>query len=187
MHSNVLSSIHSSMQLPLTHSLTHSPTHSLTHSPTHSLTHSLARSLARSLTHSLTHPPTHLLCASLRQAYMHVQLVTHTVTCLCLISCIIMHRSHIPCTTFQAQHSLRYLMCAVQASKLFDSANQTAAEAVSSIRTVAAFSLQVQVSQLYEQQLVGPTKMIERSSQTSGLGFGASQFIIYAVYAVGFW
>ncbi len=179
MHSNVLSSIHSSMQLPLTHSLTHSPTHSLTHS--------LARSLARSLTHSLTHPPTHLLCASLRQAYMHVQLVTHTVTCLCLISCIIMHRSHIPCTTFQAQHSLRYLMCAVQASKLFDSANQTAAEAVSSIRTVAAFSLQVQVSQLYEQQLVGPTKMIERSSQTSGLGFGASQFIIYAVYAVGFW
>ena len=83
--------------------------------------------------------------------------------------------------------SLTCLMCAVQASKLYDNANQTAAEAVSSIRTVAAFSLQVQVSQLYEQQLVGPTKMIERSSQTSGLGFGASQFIIYAVYAVGFW
>lgn len=78
-------------------------------------------------------------------------------------------------------------MLAVQASKLFDNANQTAAEAVSSIRTVAAFSLQVQVSQLYEQQLVMPTKMIKRSSQTSGLGFGASQFIIFAVYAVGFW
>ncbi|KAA6419418.1 MAG: ATP-binding cassette transporter [Trebouxia sp. A1-2] len=74
-----------------------------------------------------------------------------------------------------------------EASKLFDNANQTAAEAVSSIRTVAAFSLQVQVSQLYEQQLVMPTKMIKRSSQTSGLGFGASQFIIFAVYAVGFW
>ena len=78
-------------------------------------------------------------------------------------------------------------VCASQASKLFDSANQTAAEAVHSIRTVAAFSLQVQVSRLYEQQLVEPTKNIEKTSHTSGLGFGFSQFVIFAVYALGFW
>lgn len=75
----------------------------------------------------------------------------------------------------------------VQASKLFDRANQTAAEAVASIRTVAAFSLQPQVSRLYQQQLVEPTKAIEKSSHTSGIGFGFSQFIIFAVYALGFW
>ena len=75
----------------------------------------------------------------------------------------------------------------VQASKLFDSANQTAAEAVASIRTVAAFSLQPQVSQLYKQQLVQPTRAIEKTSHTSGVGFGFSQFVIFAVYALGFW
>lgn len=75
----------------------------------------------------------------------------------------------------------------VQASKLFDQANQTAAEAVASIRTVAAFSLQPQVSQLYKQQLVQPTKAIEKTSHTSGIGFGFSQFVIFAVYALGFW
>ena len=79
-------------------------------------------------------------------------------------------------------------MChCLQASKLFDSANQTAAEAVASIRTVAAFGLQGQVSQLYEQQLQQPTKSIEKTSHTSGLSFGFSQFIIFAVYALGFW
>ena len=75
----------------------------------------------------------------------------------------------------------------LQASKLFDSANQTAAEAVASIRTVAAFGLQGQVSELYEQQLQQPTKSIEKTSHTSGLSFGFSQFIIFAVYALGFW
>ena len=75
----------------------------------------------------------------------------------------------------------------LQASKLFDSANQTAAEAVNSIRTVAAFSLQAQVSDLYQQQLLEPTKAIEKTSHTSGIAFGFSQFIIYAVYALGFW
>lgn len=79
------------------------------------------------------------------------------------------------------------MAASLQATKLFDSANQTAAEAVRSIRTVAAFSLQPQLSQLYQQQLHLPTKSIERTSHTSGIAFGASQFIIFAVYALGFW
>ena len=80
-----------------------------------------------------------------------------------------------------------YVCLYVKASKLFDQANQTAAEAVASIRTVAAFSLQPQVSQLYQQQLVGPTKATKKSAHTSGIGFAFSQFIIFAVYALGFW
>lgn len=75
----------------------------------------------------------------------------------------------------------------MQASKLFDSANQTAAEAVHNARTVAAFSLQPQLSQLYQQQLLQPTRSVYKNSQAAGLGFGYSQCSIYLVYALGFW
>ena len=79
----------------LTHSLTrplaHSPTRSLAHSLTRPIFHSPTRSFdhppAHSPTHQLTHPPSppptiHLLFVSRRQAHMHVQGMTHTVTCL---------------------------------------------------------------------------------------------------------
>lgn len=75
----------------------------------------------------------------------------------------------------------------MQASALFDAANQTAAEAVHNARTVAAFSLQPQLSMLYEQQLAKPTKSIRKNSLTAGLGFGYSQACVYVIYALGFW
>eukprot|EP00891_Asterochloris_glomerata_P003655 jgi/Astpho2/3655/e_gw1.00059.3.1_t len=74
-----------------------------------------------------------------------------------------------------------------EADKLFSTANQTASEAVSSIRTVAAFGMQDQIARLYELQLSAPTKKIERSAQVSGVSFGFSQFTFFAVYALGFW
>ena len=75
----------------------------------------------------------------------------------------------------------------MQASKLFDAANQTAAEAVHNARTIAAFCLQQQLSGLYREQLAQPTKSIKKNSLTAGLGFGFSQSMVYAVYALGFW
>lgn len=75
----------------------------------------------------------------------------------------------------------------LQGDKLFDSANQTATEAFSSIRTVAAFSLAKPLSTLYGDLLKAPTKVGARRAHVNGLGFGFSQFIIFAVYALAFW
>ncbi|KAK9810283.1 hypothetical protein WJX72_007941 [[Myrmecia] bisecta] len=74
-----------------------------------------------------------------------------------------------------------------KAGELFDQANQTASEAFSSIRTVAAFSLRTQIGRLYSKLLEGPTAASVKRSHASGLGFGASQFIMMAVYALAFW
>lgn len=75
----------------------------------------------------------------------------------------------------------------MQASKQLDAANQTAAEAVNNARTVAAFSLQPQLSQLYQQQLLQPTKIVRRNSFVSGFGIGWTEGCIFALYALGFW
>ena len=74
-----------------------------------------------------------------------------------------------------------------QGDKLFDRANQTATEAFSSIRTVAAFSLAGPLSQLYRQLLVAPTRVGARRAHINGVGFGFSQFFIFVVYALAFW
>jgi ATP-binding cassette, subfamily B (MDR/TAP), member 1 len=73
------------------------------------------------------------------------------------------------------------------ADKLFSEANQIAAEALGSIRTIAAFSLQDKISNLYHQGMAGPEKEIMKRANTSGGGFGFSQFVMFAVYALAFW
>lgn len=78
-------------------------------------------------------------------------------------------------------------MWALQGNKLFDKANQTAAEAFASIRTVAAFSLATPMGGLYRSLLAGPSKLGARRAHVNGIGFGYSQFVIFAVYALAFW
>lgn len=73
------------------------------------------------------------------------------------------------------------------ADKLFSEANQIAAEALGSIRTIAAFQLQDKVCDLYQRGMVGPEKEVVKRANTSGLGFGFSQFVMFAVYALAFW
>ncbi len=75
----------------------------------------------------------------------------------------------------------------MQASKRLDAADQTAAEAVNNVRTVTAFLLQPQLSQLYRQQLLHSTKIIQKNSFVSGFGIGWTQGCIFAIYALGFW
>ena len=70
---------------------------------------------------------------------------------------------------------------------MFDRANQTATEAFASIRTVAAFSLARPLCDLYRNLLVAPSRMSARRAHTSGIGFGYSQFVIFALYALAFW
>ncbi|GAB4820940.1 hypothetical protein N2152v2_007986 [Parachlorella kessleri] len=66
-------------------------------------------------------------------------------------------------------------------------ANQTAAEALSNIRTIAAFGMEHQVFNLYGEKLLGPTKEARKRASNSGIGFGFSQFAMFGVYALAFW
>lgn len=69
----------------------------------------------------------------------------------------------------------------------YANANQIASEAVGAVRTVTAFSMQDQVTRLYDHQLVGPTKESRWTAVVSGLGFGVSQLTIFGVFALCFW
>ncbi len=75
----------------------------------------------------------------------------------------------------------------MQANKLYDQANQVASEAFSSIRVVAAFTLEQHILKLYRGLLAAPSKACRRSAWTSGLGFGIGQGSIFFVYALVFW
>lgn len=74
-----------------------------------------------------------------------------------------------------------------EADTLYNEANQTAAEAMGSIRTIAAFSMQDQICDLYNHGMVGPEKQVRKSSNLAGTGFGFSQCVMFAVYALAFW
>jgi ATP-binding cassette subfamily B (MDR/TAP) protein 1 len=67
---------------------------------------------------------------------------------------------------------------------LYSDANQTASEALGSIRTIAAFGMQDQICDLYARGMAGPDKMLSKQANTAGAGFGASQLIFFLVYAL---
>jgi len=71
--------------------------------------------------------------------------------------------------------------------QLFAGANQTASEAVTSIRTVVAFGMQDSVSDLYDRKLRVPTKKSTKQANIGGLGLGFSQFTLFSIYALAFW
>lgn len=74
-----------------------------------------------------------------------------------------------------------------EADTLYNEANQTAAEAMGSIRTIASFSMQDQICDLYNNGIVGPEKQVRKSSNLAGTGFAFSQAVMFAVYALAFW
>ena len=69
----------------------------------------------------------------------------------------------------------------------FAQANQTASEAFGNIRTIAAFSMEAKVAELFDAQLKKPAKESRTRALAAGAGFGASQFVLFAVYALAFW
>jgi ATP-binding cassette, subfamily B (MDR/TAP), member 1 len=72
-------------------------------------------------------------------------------------------------------------------TETFAAANATAAEAVSSVRTVHAFNMQDSVSQLYHGQLDEPTRQSRKRIMWTGIGFGVSQFIAFGSFSLAFW
>lgn len=70
---------------------------------------------------------------------------------------------------------------------MFAQANQTAAEGILALRTVASFGLEKQVAALYAGMLRQPFLKSQRYGNLQGFAFGASQGIQFAFYALAFW
>lgn len=71
--------------------------------------------------------------------------------------------------------------------KAYLKANMLAAEAVSNIRTVAAFCSEDKVIDLYSRELKDPSAQSFRRGQSAGLFYGVSQFFLFSSYALALW
>ncbi|CAK9145309.1 unnamed protein product [Ilex paraguariensis] len=77
--------------------------------------------------------------------------------------------------------------CGANLSKTYLQANMLAGEAVSNIRTVAAFCSEEKVIGLYACELVEPSRHAFIRGQTAGIFYGVSQFFIYSSYGLALW
>ncbi|XP_010241797.1 PREDICTED: ABC transporter B family member 1 [Nelumbo nucifera] len=66
-------------------------------------------------------------------------------------------------------------------------ATQLAGEAVSNVRTVAAFNSEAKIVSLFSSNLESPLRRCFWKGQIAGSGFGVAQFLLYASYALGLW
>lgn len=73
------------------------------------------------------------------------------------------------------------------AKLMYEEASQVANDAVSSIRTVASFSAEEKVMDLYTRKCEGPLRAGIRTGVTNGIGFGVSFFLLFGVYAASFY
>lgn len=73
------------------------------------------------------------------------------------------------------------------AKTAYEKAGTVSTEAVGQIRTVASFTNEERLLQMYSERLEGPMKLGIRKAHVSGLGFGASQFSMFAVNTLAFW
>ena len=73
------------------------------------------------------------------------------------------------------------------ASKETADADQIATEAFRSIRVVQAFNLQDSVEALWENFSTADAKGKAKRAHVTGIGFGFSQFAMFAIYSLAFW
>ncbi|XP_017699893.2 ABC transporter B family member 21-like [Phoenix dactylifera] len=73
------------------------------------------------------------------------------------------------------------------AKMMYEEASQVANDAVGSIRTVASFSAEEKVIELYKAKCEGPMRTGIRQGIISGIGFGVSFFMLFCVYATSFY
>ncbi|KAL8259643.1 hypothetical protein R6Q59_027596 [Mikania micrantha] len=66
-------------------------------------------------------------------------------------------------------------------------ATQLAGEAVTNVRTVAAFNSESKIVNLFTTSLDGPLRRCFWKGQIAGSGFGVAQFLLYGSYALGLW
>ncbi|RLN29684.1 ABC transporter B family member 21 [Panicum miliaceum] len=73
------------------------------------------------------------------------------------------------------------------AKLMYEEASQVANDAVSSIRTVASFSAEEKLTDLYKKKCKGPLRAGIRTGIINGIGFGVSIFLLFGVYAASFY
>ncbi|KAL7178433.1 hypothetical protein ACSBR2_031551 [Camellia fascicularis] len=73
------------------------------------------------------------------------------------------------------------------AKKSFEDATQVAGDAVGSIRTIASFSAEEKVMQLYQMKCEGPMKAGIRQGLVCGVSLGFTMFSLFLVYAASFY
>ncbi|KAI3440972.1 uncharacterized protein J3R85_003013 [Psidium guajava] len=73
------------------------------------------------------------------------------------------------------------------AKMMYEEASQVATDAVGSIRTVASFCSEEKIMHLYAKKCEGPIKAGIRQGLISGVGFGLSFFLLFAVYGTCFY
>ncbi|GJP35341.1 hypothetical protein CLOM_g19843 [Closterium sp. NIES-68] len=69
----------------------------------------------------------------------------------------------------------------------FEEASRVANDAVSAIRTVAAFGAEQRVQELYNERCSTPIAAGIRKAHVSGVGMAVAQFSIFGVYSLAFW
>ncbi|KAG6684446.1 hypothetical protein I3843_12G065200 [Carya illinoinensis] len=72
-------------------------------------------------------------------------------------------------------------------SKAYLKANMLAAEAVSNVRTVAAFCAEDKILDLYARELIEPSRRSFVRGQISGIFYGICQFFIFSSYGLALW
>ncbi|CAA7020756.1 unnamed protein product [Microthlaspi erraticum] len=72
-------------------------------------------------------------------------------------------------------------------NKAYLKANMLAGEAVSNIRTVAAFCAEEKILELYSKELLEPSKQSFRRGQIAGILYGVAQFFIFSSYGLALW
>ncbi|KAK8968612.1 ABC transporter B family member 11 [Platanthera guangdongensis] len=70
---------------------------------------------------------------------------------------------------------------------IYEKASQVAGDAVGNIRTVASFTAEEKVLELYAQKSEGPRKAGIRQAVINGTGIGISFFLLFCVYAASFY
>lgn len=72
-------------------------------------------------------------------------------------------------------------------SRAYSSSNMVAGEAVSNIRTIAAFCAEDKVLELFSRELELPQKQAFWRGQIAGIGYGVAQFCMYSAYGLALW
>ncbi|XP_040989621.1 ABC transporter B family member 2-like [Juglans microcarpa x Juglans regia] len=72
-------------------------------------------------------------------------------------------------------------------SKAYLKANMLATEAVSNVRTVAAFCAEEKILDLYARELVEPSRRSFVRGQIAGIFYGICQFFIFSSYGLALW
>lgn len=72
-------------------------------------------------------------------------------------------------------------------AKAYARASMVATEAVSNIRTVAAFCAEEKVLDLFIRELALPKRRAFLRGQLAGLGYGLSQFCVFSSYGLAMW